>query len=288
VLVILWLVRLVAGWIISLPTLSAIAATGIGNFPEGDALLLEPGGIVLAEVARLALPGLRTALPASLVLLLIALMSGLVALSALLVALSFEGRLELSEWLGRALEHLPSLTLLMGLTLVVQGILAGAIALISALTVTPLLKTSNEAVRDLASLAVVALAIGIVLAVGVLQDLARAAIVRNGGGLVSSLGLALRLIRQRPGSVALGWTLPAVCSVATVLAGAAVVGALALERPDAWRLWFAFAVHQAAIFVVVVLRASWLANALRLVDTVPLTPISLSVAPVSAGSAEPP
>ena len=125
-----------------------------------------------------------------------------------------------------------------------------------------------------ARLVVLGLFVLVTLLVGVIADLARVTIVRDVAmsedrpvsmrramrdGVVSAMTTARRAL----GRAALGWGWRAALSIALVYAGALAGDVVGGRGGGA--LWLLFVVHQLIVLVRAGLRASWLANALRLV-----------------------
>lgn len=257
--------RVIGGWLVSLPIATLIAGSGIAQFPDGDALLFEPGGAYLLDAVRKILPSLGSALRSSLWLYGLVALASLVPLSALLVALDAERRLSLHEWGARALEQLPRFTLLAGATLLAQGALC-AVFVVAWGALRELLSASyDERSADLVSLSVPALGILCVLAFGLFQDVVRAAAVRQRASLGEALRAALSTARARPFAIVAGWLMPLSWSIAALSAGAIAVGRLRLEQPGEWRADAALAIHQLVVLTLVGLRALWLKRALELV-----------------------
>ena len=84
--------RAAAGLLVASPVVAAVASTGITRFPEGDRLLFEPGGLMLAEVARQLWSALAPLVRAELTTGLVLGMALIVPYSLLLVALSGRAR----------------------------------------------------------------------------------------------------------------------------------------------------------------------------------------------------
>jgi hypothetical protein len=189
----------------------------------------------------------------------------LVPLAGLLYALCHAGRLRPGDVARAALEQLAPFTLLAGLTLLAQA----AVAVLGIILVS-VLRASIYASMDVRSadlwlLGAVGLVLLVVLWVGLVEDLARAALVRHQRGLGSALSRALHTARQRPLAALSAWLVPAIWSIAVVAVGALAVGRLHVEHGGSWRVLGALALHQLVALALVGLKAQWLAAALRLV-----------------------
>jgi hypothetical protein len=265
-LVMVWAWRYFAAWLISTPIVDAIAATGIGRHPRGDAPLFEPGGLHLFEVARLLLGAVSAVAETTFALLMVAAFAGLIPLAALLVALSVDGRLRFSPWVSKALGHFPAFALLTGATWLLQGAVLASAVLIFFGVRSALDQRAGERIADLGALAAGGAVLLFALLISVLHDLARAAVVKRELRAGAAVALGLRAARARPGRTALAWIGPALLSLLAVVLAALVVDRLAVDRGGSGRATWAWIVHQLAAFALVALRAVWLAAALRLVD----------------------
>jgi hypothetical protein len=265
-LVMLWAWRYFAAWLISTPIVDAIAATGVGRHPRGDAPLFEPGGLHLFEVARLLLGAVSTVAETTFALLMVAAFAGLIPLAALLVALSLDGPLRFLPWASKALGHFPAFALLTGAAWLLQGAVLAFAVLIFTGVRAALDKRTGEHVADLGALAAGGAVLVTAVLVSVLHDLARAAVVRGDRRAGAAIALGLRAARGRPGRTALAWIGPAALSLIAVVLAALVVDRIAVDRGGPGRATWAWIVHQLTAFALVALRAVWLAAALRLVD----------------------
>jgi hypothetical protein len=102
------------------------------------------------------------------------------------------------------------------------------------------------------------------MAIGIAEDLARAAVIRFRVPAARAARLALTAFRQSPFTTCVSWTWRLLAGCVPI-----VIGALVAERLDGRggpALLALFLVHQAIVIARVALRASWLAKALRVVD----------------------
>ena len=253
-----------AALLLSLPTVALVSGTGVGRFPEGDRLLFQPGGVVAAEVAGnllSAIPGHVASLLGAGTLLAVLL---LVPHTALLVSLSSrENESQAATW-GRAIGRVPATISLSGLALLAQ-----ALVLFATVTLAGCLKdalggtTTRHA--DLAYLAAIALGACLVLALGIVRDLGRAAVVRDALDSKTALLAGLRAFATAPLRSLLGWLTPALAGVALVALGALLATALDVSRPGAWRVWLVALVHQLVAYALCFCRAFWLTASLEVV-----------------------
>ncbi len=255
-----------AGLLVSLALTDALRAAGAGTSPDGDAAIFREGGVLLAEAVRLAIPSLTQAARTSLLLFCLASVAGLVPLTALMVALCHHGPLRAASWASLTVPPTGRALLLGGATLLAQSILLFAVAvLLNALEPT-LSSRLNERSASWARGTLVALGVVCAATLGVAQDVAHASIVRDRLGVVAGLRAGARTLLRRPLAVFVGWLSPAVWGLAVVLCAAWSTELLAVDRPGDWRWVTVLALHQATLWGLAFLRATWLSRALTLVE----------------------
>jgi hypothetical protein len=258
-------VRLLGAGAVAMPLGAAVLGTGITRWPGGDAVLWEPGGGMLGELVWNHPEVFIAALRASGWLALLAAGLGVLLVVTLMVALSHAGRLGWSWLASRTMEHLGSFVALAVITLLAQGAVVVAAFLVALGVHRSLVERWTDMSSDLASLGVLGLAGLVALGLGILEDVARAVVVRARVGLRQALPAALGIARAHAWSI-LGAYLPrALFGLALLIGAATVVLFVGLEHPDAWRVGAALVVQQAAAFGLLWLRASWLARALACV-----------------------
>ncbi|WP_437680388.1 hypothetical protein [Sorangium sp. So ce131] len=256
--------RALAALLLATP-LSVLAAEVAGGYPDGEAVLFAPGGLMLVEVQRLAEVA-AAAIAAQLgVGALLAAALGLIPLAALLVALSRGGPLSAPDVGARVARALGPLALLWGVALAAE-VAAAALVLMPGVSVCAQLAVAPRT-RDLAAAGVAAAALVPVAAIGLLHDVARAAVVGEQRGFYDAVARALAALRAAPLAAAWAYAWRGTLTLAA-FAGAAwgvhVAGVTSGPRVAA-----AFGAHLAALAVAAALRASWLAAALRLLDRAP-------------------
>jgi hypothetical protein len=261
--------HLAAALLLALPTVTLVSGTGIGRFPEGDRLLFEPGGLLLAEVARALLPelpahvasGLGTGTLLGIVLLL--------PHAALLVAFSRKERQGLASTWGRAFGHLPALLSLGGLAFLAQVIvLAGALAV--AQIVRGAFGAGSARSADIAFVVTLALGALFSAVLGITRDLGRAAAVRGALPGKAALVEGLRALARAPWRALVAWAAPAAVALSFVALGATLTAALDVSRPSTWRVWSVAILHQAIAFALCFCRAYWLSASFGIVGERPL------------------
>ena len=105
-------------------------------------------------------------------------------------------------------------------------------------------------------------------AIGVVQDLARAASVRHATAALESVRIAARTLSSVPGTVLRAFVTPALVALALVICGAAFASVLDVSRPGAWRVVAVGLEHQLVILAIVRLRLGALARALALTGSI--------------------
>jgi hypothetical protein len=259
----LWGYRLATAWIVAYPLSQAVEAHGIPQFPGGDAVLFEPGGARLIELLRVGRSALTAAVESAVVLGVVVALVSLIPLAAVMARLA-NTDLRLGECLSRALSHAPPFVLLFGLALLAQAILLFIALSFAAPALEPLRLLVGPRGADFAIVTGGAVTFGLLAAIGMLHDLARAHVVSRQERAVSALRPAAATFLRHPVRVLLGWAGPAFVSLVVVAAAAWAVGALKVEQDSTWRLLAVFGVHQCAAFVMVLCRLAWLGRALGL------------------------
>lgn len=265
-ILVVWLWQLGVGLVLAAPIATAIASTGIGRHPLGDAVLFEPGGLYLVEMVRLGSGALIAAFESALVLYLALGLASLVPIALLFVALARPEKLAPARWLADALAHFPSFFLIGALAWLARALLVLLYAAVYAGVERRIATALHERTADLWLGAGVLVAALSFLSVGIAADLGRAARVRFGTPALASVRTGLRCLLRRPLAAGVAWSIAASWSVATVALAAVLVGLLALEHGSAFRALAAFGVHQLAVIALIGLRALWLRAALELVE----------------------
>ncbi|HLV21291.1 MAG TPA: hypothetical protein VKZ49_10425 [Polyangiaceae bacterium] len=275
-IVLFWLCRLFAAWLVAAPLAAVFAGSGIRSYPQGDALLFEPGSVLLVEVVRLELPALVGALRVGLWIALATAVALLFPLVALWVSLAAPARLGWGTLAARSIDHVPAFALLGGLSLGAKALFA-LVALLFATALSGLSSRMSEPTADGTALA---LGLATLLGMGAIDlvfDLARAARIRSGVGALAALGVALGVGRRQPLPPALAFYAATGASAGGVLVTAAIVGWLHVERGPA-RFALAALLHLAMSLALVAVRAWWLRRALSCVPAPGDTPAD-TVAP---------
>jgi len=253
--------RVVAALVIAVPA-AVVAGRVVGGFSNGDAALFEPGGMIVAEAVRLARRAVAPVLAGAGVVIVITAAVGLVPLAMLIAGLSTRGRLRASWLAARSIKAFGTLALLWGIASVAEAIVVAMLAAIATKTVDSFGWVPPR--LDVARVIAIAIAAVVGLALGVVHDLARVAIVTQDLKLVAGLKLGWRALARAPMAALGGYAWRALVGFALVAFASWIAPPLApIGSPPAG---IALLVHQAAIFAALFARASWLALGVRLVD----------------------
>lgn len=250
--------RAVTGLLLAAPLALEIGSL-LSRAPRGDGVLFDPGAVLLVEIVRKALPALPALAASAGLSVLVAAFLGLVPLAGLLVALGHRGALPLGRVAERAWSSLGTLSVLWGLALFAQLCAGGILYVVLGRLATSLGWAAPRG--DIARAVAMVLAALAVLGIGAVHDLARVAAVDGRRYVYTASVRALALARSAPVRVFASYG-----ARAAVAGLALVVGAVVASRigyATSLRAAFSLLAHQAALFVAVSLRASWLAAAMR-------------------------
>jgi hypothetical protein len=219
----------------------AIASRVSANW-GGDAVLFEPGGVILFETQRLNQRALPAVLTSSFALLLVGTLVGALVLGALIDGFSRRSRLDAGDIADGATRALGTLALLLTAGLAAEALVAAVVIGSLAKAIGALHLTFG--MENAANAAMIVLALLLVGTVSVIRDLACASAVldrKKFGGAISAAWRNLSPVL----AWSCGWR--SVLSLAIAAVGW-VVGSEALP-PLA---------HQLAIFAIVLVHVSWI------------------------------
>lgn len=258
----LWITRTVLGLWIVYPLILAIQASGMANGPEGDAVLFQPGSLLLLELLRVGMVELGSGLKLSLLLGALSALAELVPLAVALEMLWLRGS-PLASRLARAFGLFPKFVGLGAVALLAQAALLLGTSLL-ALGLKALLQGKDE--RLLSALPVALFGLGLLAcaAVGSVLDIARAALVRRDRPARVALLWALTRLRQRPVDVLLGAYTSGAAGALATLSAAWFLTRIDLSGPSPRSLALGFGVHQFALLFAIGFRLRWLGTALEL------------------------
>jgi hypothetical protein len=263
----LWVSRTLLGLLIAYPMLSALDATAIGDGPERDAVLFQPGALLFLELVRVGLPVLGAAFRTTLLLCALSAVLELAPLACALDVLSGAER-SFSARILRSVRAFPTFLSLSGLALAAQAALLLATSLLSGALKSALQKTDERAL-GIAPIALCALGVLAVLWANSVLDLARAAVIERELGWRDALTHALTVLLEQPLAVLSSSYASAAGGVAAYLTAAWLMTRLSVAGPSGWPIALAFAVHQLALSLGIAWRVRWLDRALSLSASAP-------------------
>jgi hypothetical protein len=245
---------------------ASVARAAYGDHPRGDAPLWNPGGFELLDLLD---RGRRAAPTLGMLAFLVgvtAAILGLLPIGGLLASIAFATRERrgppFQQALARGLRAFPSFLLLLVVVRVAQGILVGAGAALSKGISGWLEASAGEARATQLGWLALFLFMLLAWALGVIQDLARAAVVRFRVRGLRALLIGFSTFRRS--LVFWSWIWRAGAALVTVAIGA--LSATRLGGSGGLSLFCLFVVHQGVVGARVALQASWLARAMRAVD----------------------
>jgi hypothetical protein len=261
VIAVTYLMRAAFGLVLVWPACEIFARAAMAH-PREDAILFDPGGLLLLEAFRLGRGALAGALRGASFTAAMIFAFGLLPLGALMYALGHGGTIRASDLAAAAVRFFGRLAVLL-----VMATLGMALAVVLSFALATALKTKvAPALPDPAGDALVAGAwlVGAVLVaiLGVVHDLARAAVTQRDLGAVDGVRVAMRAASARPAAAFFGWAWRSATGAMLVVVVAFAAAAVGTDRFAA--LGAAVFLHQACVLGIVALRASWLACAIRL------------------------
>jgi hypothetical protein len=247
---------------------AALARGTYGRHPGGDASLWDLGALPLLGLLTHEANALRAATATATAVLVIGAVAGLVPMAALMISISSATADGHAIAGARSVEGALRVFRPLGVLLLLMG--AG-----EALSVTAAVllgegvqawgnASLGEARAQQAAIAVGAFVLLGAIALAVMHDLARAAVVRLDLPSMAALSLGASAFQRAPIAATWSWAWRAIASIAPV----AAVGLLAsrIGGRGGITLVVLAALHQAVVLSRIALRASWLAKAMRTVD----------------------
>jgi hypothetical protein len=262
----LWISRTLFGLLVSYPIVLAIQASSMASGPEGDAVLFQPGGLMLLELVRLGAPWLASALRLALLLAFLSAILGLVPL-ALALDLLWLPSGTLLDRTARALRFFPRFLALGAIALLAQAALLLAASLLGA-ALKPALSSADERLRTILPIALMGLALLACAWFGGVLDIARAWLVQRGrreSSVQAALSHALLCWRRRPFTVLIGMY-PSVAggTLAWLTAAWVLVRPGSPAAASSAAIALGFGAHQLAVLFAIAWRVRWLDTALQL------------------------
>jgi hypothetical protein len=248
---------------------AALVRAAYGRHSAGDAPLWRPGALPLLGLLSREANGVRAATTTAALILLLATVAGLVPLAALMITISrttLDGRaIGGARSVEGALRTFRPLALLLVVFGVGQGLVVGTAFLLGESAQSWTQVSLGEArAQQLALVLGAAVLLGAV-ALGVVHDLARAAVIRFELRPMVALVVGARALRRRPIAVGWSWTWRFLASLAPLVAVAWLANRIGGRGGIA--LIVLAGLHQSVVLSRVALRASWLAKAIRTVDS---------------------
>lgn len=268
VILFLWAWQAVWGAALAWPAASIVSAS-YGTHPEGDLPLFRAGGLELLDLlygAQRAEAGLVNG--HFFALLPLVLVAGLLPLGAVVASVAHATRdgtePRLRVVIARGASAFGAFFWLLVAAAAASLALFLLVATAASATSAGFAARMGEAKADQLALIVAGVTLLPLVVVGVLHDLARAAVVRFRVGALRSIGLAWNTWRRAPVRSLWSWGWRALAAWVPVALGA--FAAVRLGGRAGIALAALFGLHQAALLARAALRASWLARALRDVD----------------------
>jgi hypothetical protein len=274
VLSINWLTRVTLGWLIALPLITAVGASGLGALPQADRALFEGGGLWLVELAFRESHALYGGLRAGALLGFAALVLR-IPVTALLFSSAFDGKATLSVVFRRSVGSCRRFLGLSVLELLARLVLLG-LTLLAARGLDSVSHPTNEVIAELAPSAAYLLGLLLLAVLAVFFECCRAVSV---AAPKSSLGAVLAdaagFVRTRGLELLGSYLLYVGLSALLLSLGARVVEVLDVGRAGALRVLGVCFVHQAALLGLCLLQWLWLRRALTLTQPGPDSPSAL-------------
>jgi hypothetical protein len=246
----------------------ALVRAAYARHSTGDAPLWEPGALPLLGLLSREANGVRAATTTAALVLVLAAVAGLVPLAALMISMSSATREGRAIGGARTVEGALRVFRPLGVLLVVigvgQGLVVGAALLLGEGAQSWTHTFLGEARSQQLAIALGATALLGAVALGVVHDLARAAVVRFELGAITALVFGARALRQAPIAVTWSWVWRFLASLAPLAAVALLADRIGGRGGVA--LVVLAVLHQSVVLSRVALRASWLAKAIRTVD----------------------
>lgn len=251
---IVWAFHLLAGLAMALPLASGMGRS-VAHYPNGDAALFAPGGVMLAEMARINLPSIGPSVLGSMLTFVAASLLGVLPLSLLLAGLDRAGSRGLVREAGG---HAGTVAMLWGTATFASFVMGVVITLVGGVIVGKLkLLPQSEAIAFGVVALVAALA---ALLVSLVRDMAYVAAAREGHGFYRAAERAFGALKASTGRVV---GLFAASRIAAWIALA--LGAYLAPLRAGTALW-GFLLHAIALLVAISARAGWLGAAMRTLD----------------------
>ncbi|MFZ5891536.1 MAG: hypothetical protein ACOY0T_10835 [Myxococcota bacterium] len=251
-----WLGRSALGWLLALPLIGIIGASGVSQGLEADRALFEAGGLWLAELVRLTANELTSTSAACWPYLLLAVAVRAV-LQGMLLAQMRAPESGPAQSLRAALGELWTLLAIAGCEIVGKGLWIVIIALIAG-AIADAGMVHNEAWRSLLPLLVAAIGSLGFGALGIAADVRRAVLFEFREIRGAALRTVLDVVSEHAKLLASGYTLRAGIGALILACVARLVELVDVSQSGAWRVVSVLGLHQAALLSLTLLDALWL------------------------------
>jgi hypothetical protein len=244
---------------------ASLARAAYGSDPRGDAPLWDDGAHALLDLLSREASAWGAAASTAAAVCLATAVAGLLPMAALMVTIAHASRDRhapgAERAVGGALHAFPALAILLVVVGLGQGVMIGAAALVGEAASGAAQDAMGEARAQQFGMVLALPCVVIAVMLGVVHDLARAAVVRLKVSGMRALALAAQTFRGAPTALAWSWGWRSLSGVAPVL----LVGGVAerLGGRGGIALIALAVLHQSVVLARVALRASWLAKALR-------------------------
>ncbi len=249
-------------------SVASVASEAYGHHPDGDAPLFLAGGLPLFDLVRHALVVSGPLLSLLVVIAAVAHLIGIVPATAALTELAYcspAGRTpRVRDTLSRAMTAVPASFTIGILTLVAQAAVLLVGILVASVQAPMTAARFGEPSGDKVYATLLGLTLVAATVVGVVGDMARAAVVRNDATSILAIRMAVRVFAAHPFALTWSYAWRAASSWLPVAMGVVLATRLG-GRPGA-ALFVLAAFHQVVIIVRVAMRTSWMARSLRAVD----------------------
>lgn len=241
---------------------SKLAQGSLGSWPRGDAMLFDPGGLVLAEAIRLNVSALAAMGHQALMLVLVMIPVGLVPLAMLTYSLGEPRRVPIREALDRAVRRLVPMAVLGVIFLAIAAGCVGFFYLIAQALSHKLGHRFGVRGGDIARGSLVVAGVVLAWVSAIVHDIGRVAVVCRGMDSLRALSAAWSTALHRPVATATAYGSRGAAMLTAIVGGAILVGRAGVDSQV--RVLAGAMIHQCVILVLIVLRASWLARVVQL------------------------
>jgi hypothetical protein len=251
-----WLARAGLGWVVVVPVLEIVSASGVTALEAGERALFEPGGLWLTELLSSEHRALLAGGEAWLMLSAIAL--GLLTIpSALVFTAVAAPDMPIVPAARRAVWLAPRFVVI-GLAQALAGALCVAPALLSASAVSNASPAwSNEPLQDSLGLAVSAIGFAFAAGLAVVADLTRSALARGCARSFAALRRSLRALPAHGAQLFGGYVLACGLGALTVALAGRATELCRVEQPGALRVLAVLLIHASALLALVVIEVGW-------------------------------